>query len=79
MIMTKQQKLFDKIKNRPQDVRWSEFKKFMALEGCTMRKGKGTGRFFSRPDGVTITVDKPHGSAKVDTGAVKRALKVLGY
>ena len=76
--MSKREKIKAKIKASPQDVRWIELKKLLKNEGFELRKASGSGRVWKRADdGLTITVHKPHGQSKVDTGAVKEILDLL--
>ena len=77
--MTKAEKLLAKMKNAPQDVRWQELTRFLKREGFEMISGDGSRyTFFRESDQKLFHVHKPHGKRKVDTGAVRRMLEILG-
>lgn len=76
--MTKAEKLLAKIRNAPQDVRWDELVSFMKREGFKMHSGDGSRYTFKRKsDQLRFTLHRPHGDARVDTGAVKRLIELL--
>jgi len=75
--VTKRDKLFAKIKNKPQDIRWRELVRFLESEGFSLRQGRGSRRIFSREDGIVFFVHEPHGSRPVDRGAIEKILDRL--
>ena len=79
--MTKLEKLIQRMKSSPRDVREAECVKLVEKEGYTERKsGAGSQRIFKHPERLPIVWHSPHGGRKtMDLKAVKYILQVLGY
>lgn len=79
--MTKWEKLIERMKSSPRDVREAECVKLLEREGFSERKsGAGSQRIFTHPNGQVVAWHSPHGGRNtMDIKAVKYILQVLGY
>lgn len=79
--MGRNDKLTQKIKNIPKDLKYSDLKKFLESLGyMESNKGKTSGSrviFFRATDNDKIGGDKPHGNGPVSVGWLKRVVKHL--
>ena len=79
--MGKTDKLIEKMKSIPNDLRYTDFKKILESLGYVENnKGKTSGSrviFYRASDNDKIGGDKPHGNGSVSQGWIKRVVKHL--
>lgn len=79
--MGKQDKLIEKLKTIPNDMRYSDFKTLLESLGYLEdNKGSSSGSrvmFLRTSDGSKIGGDRPHGNKPVAQGFIKRVVKYL--
>ena len=77
--MSRREKLLEKMRANPGDVRFSEVEALLRHEGFVLFNSRGSHRAYHRADGRLLTVVRPHGGRKtchpVD---VRKLLEALG-
>ena len=77
--MSRQEKLLDKMRTRPGDVRFQEVDAVLTRHGFVLFNQRGSHCTYHRADGRILTIVKPHGGRKTCHPAdIRRLLKVLG-
>ena len=77
--MSRQEKLLDKMRTRPGDVRFQEVDAVLRRLGFVLFNQRGSHCTYHRADGRVLTIVKPHGGRKTCHPAdIRRLLKVLG-
>jgi predicted RNA binding protein YcfA (HicA-like mRNA interferase family) len=75
--MSKNQKLLDKLRSNPSNIRWTELEKLLISLGYVLKQGKGSRVKFLHPDYGLISLHTPHPGPIVDTGAIKDVITKL--
>lgn len=77
--MSRHEKLLDKMRTRPGDVRFQEVDAVLRRLGFVLFNQRGSHCTYHRADGRVLTIVKPHGGRKTYHPAdIRRLLKVLG-
>lgn len=75
-FMSKTGKLFDKVKNNPQDVRFDEICKLAEVFGFKYKGGKGSHKVYSRK-GITEILNFQNVRDKAKPYQVRQFLKII--
>ncbi|MBI4709689.1 MAG: type II toxin-antitoxin system HicA family toxin [Nitrospirae bacterium] len=74
--MSKTEKLFDKVKNNPQDIRFDEICKLAEIFGFRYKGGKGSHKVYSKK-GITEILNFQNVRGKAKPYQVKQFLKII--
>ena len=78
--MSRREKLLEKMRSRPGDVRFAEVDAFLTAHAFVLFNQRGSHCSYHRADGRVLTIVKPHGGRKTCHPAdIRRLLKVLGH
>ena len=78
--MARREKLIDKMRNSPGNIRFSEVDALLKYEGFVLFNQRGSHCTYHQADGRVLTIVKPHGGRKTcHPSDIKKLLKVLGY
>ena len=78
--MSRREKLLEKMRTHPGDVRFSEVDAFLKAHDFILFNQRGSHCSYHRADGRVLTIVKPHGGRKTCHPAdIRRLLKVLGH
>ena len=76
--MSRREKLLDKMKASPGNIRFSEVEALLRHEGFVLFNARGSHRTFHRGDGRLLTVVRPHGKRKMcHPSDVRKVLEAL--
>jgi predicted RNA binding protein YcfA (HicA-like mRNA interferase family) len=77
--VSRREKLLDKIRLSPRNVRFSEIEALLRYEGFVLFNQRGSHRTYHRADGRLLTIVRPHGRRKTcypeDVRKILEALK----
>jgi predicted RNA binding protein YcfA (HicA-like mRNA interferase family) len=77
--MSRRDKLFEKMRNTPDKIRFSEVEALLIHEGFVLFNARGSHRTYHRADGRVLTIVRPHGKRKTCHPAdIQKLLNVLG-
>lgn len=62
--MTRREKLIEKMRNSPGNIRFSEVQALLAFKGYVLFNQRGSHCTYHRTDGRVLTMVKPHGGRK---------------
>ena len=78
--MSRREKLLEKMRSRPGDVRFSEVDAFLTAHAFILFNQRGSHCSYHRADGRVLTIVKPHGGRKTCHPAdIRHLLKVLDH
>ncbi len=78
--MARREKLIDKMRNRPGNIRFQEVDALLKYEGFVLFNQRGSHCTYHRVDGRVLTIVKPHGGRKnCYPSDVRRLLRALGH
>ncbi len=76
--MSRREKLIEKMRNLPRNIRFSEVDALLRYEGFVLFNKRGSHRTYHHADGRLITVVVPHGRRKTCSASdVKKVLEIL--
>jgi predicted RNA binding protein YcfA (HicA-like mRNA interferase family) len=77
--MTQREKLLEKMRNSPANIRFGEVDALLRYEGFVLFNQRGSHRTYHHADGRLITIVVPHGRRKTcHVADIRKLLKVLG-
>ncbi len=77
--MSRRDKLIEKIRQTPANIRFSEVEVLLRYEGFVLFNRRGSHCTYHRQDGKVLTVVRPHGGRKTCHPAdIRKLLEVLG-
>ena len=77
--MSQRDKLIDKMRLTPAEIRFTEVEALLRFEGFVLFNARGSHRTYHRADGRVLTLVRPHGKHKTCHPAdIRRLLEVLG-
>jgi predicted RNA binding protein YcfA (HicA-like mRNA interferase family) len=62
--MSRRDKLFEKMRNTPDKIRFSEVEAVLSYEEFVLFNSRGSHRTYHRADGRVLTIVRPHGKKK---------------
>ena len=78
--MARREKLLDKMRNHPSNIRFEEVDAFLRYDGFVLFNQRGSHCAYHRADGRVLTIVKPHGGRKTcHPSDIRSLLKVLGH
>lgn len=78
--MGRREKLLDKMRNSPGNIRFGEVEALLRHEGFVLFNQRGSHCTYHRADGRLLTIVKPHGGHKTCHSAdIRKLLGALGY
>lgn len=76
--MSKKDKLYDRLKEKPKDYSWKELKKLLESRGFREIDGKGSRKkFFHEEQGLLINLHKPHPDNIIKEYVLKNVINTL--
>lgn len=77
--MSRREKLVDKMRTNPGNIRFSEVVALLQHEGFVLFNSRGSHRTFHRADGRLLTIVRPHGGRKTcHPDDIRKILEALG-
>ncbi|MFH1739864.1 MAG: type II toxin-antitoxin system HicA family toxin [bacterium] len=77
--MSRRDKLVEKMRRTPADIRFSEVEALLHYEGFILFNARGSHRTYHRGDGKILTLVRPHGQHKTCSRQdIGKLLEVLG-
>ena len=78
--MARREKLIEKVKNAPGNVRFGEVDALLRYEGFVLFNQRGSHCTYHRVDGRVLTIVKPHGGRKTcQPSDIRKLLRTLGH
>jgi predicted RNA binding protein YcfA (HicA-like mRNA interferase family) len=76
--MGRREKLIEKMRNSPRNIRFGEVNALLRYEGFVLFNKRGSHRTYHRGDGSLITIVVPHGGRKTcNPSDIKKLLTIL--
>ena len=76
--MSRREKLLEKMRNSPRNIRFSEVDALLRYEGFVLFNRRGSHRTYHRADGRLITIVVPHGRRKTCSPSdINKLLEIL--
>jgi predicted RNA binding protein YcfA (HicA-like mRNA interferase family) len=77
--MSRQEKLVERMRRAPADIRFAEVETLLRREGFVLFNSRGSHRTNHRADGRVLTIVRPHGRRKTcHPQDIEKLLEVLG-
>ena len=78
--MARREKLIEKMRNNPGNIRFHEVEAFLKCEGFVLFNQRGSHCTYHRFDGQMLTIVKPHGGRNTcHPTDIRKLLRILGY
>ena len=78
--MARREKLIQKMRNSPGNIRFGEMDALLKYEGFVLFNQRGSHCTYHRADGRVLTIVKPHGGRKTcHRSDIRRLLEALGH
>jgi len=78
--MSRRDKLIDKMRSSPSNIRFSQVDALLKYEGFVLFNQRGSHCSYHRADGRLLTIVKPHGGRKTcHPTDIRRLLRILGH